>query len=196
MLKKQNSLSSLTNEIKKWIKKSKVTDVVLFGSSVRGKHVPNDLDLCIIISDVQEKESLDLIDSLSRHINSSLKKANIRAQINILTESSFFRRNSLAKTLLVEGFSIKHSSSLAQNIGFEPKAMFFYELEHFKPSERVRFHYLLRGRYGQPGLLKENNAELLKDGLIEVPLSNEDLFEEVLSRWNVKFKVKHILIYS
>lgn len=40
------------SSLKKWIQKEHVLDVILFGSSQRGKLNPADIDLCILISDI------------------------------------------------------------------------------------------------------------------------------------------------
>lgn len=189
MLKKQKLLLSLKKKIKEWIKKEKVIDVVVFGSLMRGKTNPNDIDLCIVLKDEQEKDALDMINSLAKVVdNPSLKP-----QINVLTENAFHGNNSLSKTLLFEGVSIKHNKAVAELHGFKPKVLFFYDIKHFKPSDRVRFHYLLRGRYGKKGVLFETNAELVKDGLIEAPITSEDILKEIFSQWSLQFNTKRII---
>ena len=188
MWKKQKVWLSNKSKIQKWIKENKIKDVVLFGSLVRGKNKPNDLDLCIIIKKEQEEKTMDLIDSLSKACNKEIK-----IQINVLTENDLVKGNSLFKTILIEGFSIKQNKSFADNYGWVPKALFFYDIKKSKASDKVRFHYLLRGRYGQPGLLANNKAELIKDGLIEVPIDSEDLFREVLDSWKINYEVKRVL---
>ena len=188
MWKQQKVWLSNKTKIQNWTKNNKVIDVVLFGSLVRGKNKPNDLDLCIIIKNEQEKKMIDLIDSLAKVCNNEIK-----VQVNALVEDDLVKGNSLFKTILLEGFSIKQNKCFSEAYGFVPKALFFYDIKKFKASDKVRFHYLLRGRYGQTGLLAENKAELIKDGLIEVPISSEDLMREVLDSWKVSYKVKSVL---
>ncbi|MBU2561914.1 MAG: nucleotidyltransferase domain-containing protein [Nanoarchaeota archaeon] len=186
----QKELSSATRAVRKWIKGSKALDVVLFGSAVRGKSIPNDIDLCILIRDDDEKRSLDLVDSLGRATDG----LGFKFHINVLTSGSFLAGNPLAKTLLNEGYSIKKGRMLSAVLGFQNKSLFIYTLKHFSPSGRVKFHYLLKGRYGSEGILKEAEGEFLGTGSILVPTSKEDLLKEVFDKWGVKYRIERMLI--
>jgi len=186
----QKELSSLIKKIKIWIKKHKVIDVILFGSSARGKFKPNDVDLCIIIKDVDEKKSLDLVDSLGKLTN----KLNFKIHINILTSTSFMSENTLARTLINEGYSIKKNKNFSSIFGFESKSLFIYTLKHFSSSKRVKFHYLLKGRYGSKGMLKKVQGNFLGTGSILVPKEKEDLLKEIFDKWDVKYNINRIQI--
>lgn len=180
----------LLKSIKSWVIKNKILDVIIFGSSVREKTKPNDTDLCIVIKNTDERKSLDLIDSLGKLVD----KFNIKSHISILTSDSFITGNTLVKTLLNEGFSIKKNKPLSSIIGFESKSLFAYTLKHFSPSRRVRFHYLLKGRYGSKGILKEVQGVFLGTGSILIPTTKEDLLKEIFDGWDVKYKIHRILI--
>lgn len=110
------------SSLKKWIQKEHVLDVILFGSSQRGKLNPADIDLCILISDIDEKKSLDLVDSLAKITDTE----DIKVQINIMTSRSFATGSGLAKTLLEEGWSIKHNKRFSETFGFHNKSLFIY----------------------------------------------------------------------
>lgn len=176
--------------IRSWLVKNKVLDVILFGSSAREKAKPDDIDLCIIIKPDDENKSLDLTDSLGRLAD----KAGVKSHISILTSDLFVVGNTLVKTLLSEGFSIKKSKPLSSVIGFESKSLFAYSLKHFSPSKRVQFHYLLKGRYGSEGVLKEVRGEFIGTGSILVPTAKEDLLKEIFDRWDVRYRIRRILI--
>lgn len=178
------------SKIKNWIKKERVLDVIVFGSSVRGKSKPRDIDLCILIKDKDEKRSLDLIDSLGGITDSM----GLKAHLNILTSGSFVSGNTLAKTLLNEGFSVKQNRNFASVFGFSSKSLFVYSLKGFSSSKRVKFHYVLKGRYGSPGILKQVSGKFLGTGSIIVPVEKEDLLREVFDKWEVKYKINKVLI--
>lgn len=182
-------ISPIINEIKTWIKREDIIDVILFGSFMRNKKNPNDLDLCIIISQEDEKKSLDLSDSLG----SLLDKTNIKSHISILVSDSLVTGNLLTKTLLSEGYSIKKDKMLSEILGFKNKSLFIYTLKKFSPSERVSFHYLLKGRYGSKGILKEVEGEFIGTGTIMIPTSKEDLLKELFDKWKVDYKISRIL---
>jgi len=174
------------NKIKTWIKKNKVPDVIIFGSYVRYKDNPRDIDLCILIKNEQEKDSLELIELLKNKLDE-------RFQINIITEHELINGNTLSKTLFSEGISIKKNRKFAENIGFKPKSLFKYSLKKFSPSKRVRFHYLLKGRNSE-GILKEVNGSLIGNGVLIIDTEKEDLFKKILKDWNVEFEIIRILI--
>ena len=186
----QKELSLAIKKISQWIIRNNIVDVILFGSSIRGNLSPRDVDLCIIIKDDHEKKSLDLVDSLGK-LTDNFK---LKFHINILMSSSFISGNTLAKTLLNEGRSIKHNKSFSSVFGFENKSLFVYTLKHFSPSKRVRFHYLLKGRYGSKGMLNEAQGKFLGAGSIIVPTEKEDLLKAVFDKWDVKYKINRVLI--
>lgn len=183
-------ISSELKIIKDWIKKNRVFDVILFGSLVRGKSQPNDVDLCVLIRDSDEKKTLELVDSLAQ----ALKESKCKFQINILTLGDFVGGNSMAKTLLNEGVSIRESKKFAQIFGFKNQSLFTYSLKSFKDSERVKLHYLLNGRNGSQGVLKEIKGRLVGKGVIIVPTENEDILKEVFDRWKVSYKIERALV--
>lgn len=186
----QKEISLILKKSKIWIKKNNALDIILFGSLVRGKIKPNDIDLCIIIHDKDEDKSIDLVESL----HDELKNIKAKIQINIITENSFLSGNTLTKTLLIEGYSIKKEKSFSSNFGFESKSLFVYSLADFTPSKRVRFHYLLKGRYGLKGILNETEGEFLGQGVINIPSTKEDILKEVFDTWKIKYKIMRTLI--
>ncbi len=191
MLNKQKDWSGAIKAIKVWLKSEQVVDVIIFGSSVRGKSTPRDIDLCIILHDHQEKKALDLIHSLSQKID----KKGVKFQINILTEKTFFSgENSLVKTLFQEGFSVIKNKPFATLYGLSSQSLLVYSLVGFSGSQRVRFHYLLRGRSGQPGILSKLHSELVNDGVISVPTEYEDEWREIFQQWGVQYQVRRMLL--
>ncbi len=175
--------------IKEWIKENKVLDVVVFGSFVRSKMTPNDIDLCIIINERDEGKSLDFVSSLSKDIDS----IGLKFQINVLTERDFILGKSLlAHTLLSEGISI-NGFSISKLLGYDQFSLFTYSLRHFSSSKRVRFHYLLAGRDGG-GILKEIGGKIVGGGAILAPTCKEDFLSEIFKMWDVDFSVKRVLI--
>ncbi len=186
----QKKLSSIMKKITTWIKKNKVIDVILFGSYVRSKSKPRDIDLCIIIKDEDEKKTLDLVDSLAQITKNPL----IKFQINILSSSAFIKGDTLAKTLINEGQSISKKIKLSEILGFKANSLFVYTLKHFSSSKRVKFHYLLKGRYGAKGILKEVSGNFLGTGSIIIPIEKEDLLKEIFDKWDVEYKVQRMLL--
>lgn len=193
MWKKPKEWSLIKKKIKSWIRKNKVVDVIVFGSYVRSKYKPNDIDLMIVVHDAQEKQTFDLIDSLSKIVD----KFGHNFQINSMTEKGFIRGDStLVKTLLAEGVSMLKNRKISELYGYKAYSLFNYTLKGFRPSKRVRFHYLLRGRNHEKGILDEVGGEIIGSGVIKVPTSQEDLMKEIFKKWNVNFKTQRALFES
>ena len=188
----QKEVYSANKLIKVWITTKKVLDVILFGSSIREKSKPKDIDLCILISDIDEEKSMDLVDSLGK----SLGNLNLSFHINILTSSSFVKGDTLVNTLLSEGYSIKKGEMFSSVFGYTNKSLFIYSLKKFTPSKRVKVHYMLRGRYGSKGILAEVNGNFLGTGSIIVPTEKEDLLKEIFDKWDVEYKIERILLVN
>lgn len=191
MLKELKELSLAKKEIKKYIIKEKIIDAIIFGSVMRGKEKPRDVDLCIIINEKDELKGLDLIDSLSK-ITDKYKK--FKFQINLLTEKQFIDGNTLTNTLIKEGFSIKKDKKIAEVFGFECDSLFIYSLNKFSNTKRVKFHYVLKGRYNKKGILDDLKGKFLGTGTIILPSENEEKLKEVFEKWGVNYKIKTILI--
>ena len=177
-------------KIKPWIAKNKVVDVIIFGSSQRGNIKPKDIDLCIILKEEQEQQSINLIYSLAKITDVFAFKT----QINALTTVAFISGNTLARTLLMEGYSIKHDKKFCAQFGFENKSLFVYTLKHFSSVERVKFHYALKGRYGSKGILKQAEGMFMGTGTIILPTNKEEILKEFLDKWDVKYTLYKTLM--
>jgi len=177
-------------KIKSWSMSNKVLDVVLFGSAARGKSVPKDVDICILINDKDEKKSLDLVDSLGL-VTDKFKN---KFHVSIVQASDFIAGTGLSKILLLEGYSICRSKPFSEELGFKNVSLFVYTLKSFSKSRRVQFHYLLKGRGSSKGLLAEVGAKFISDGIIEINIEKEDLLREVFDQWEVKYSIRRGLL--
>ncbi|MDO8643219.1 MAG: nucleotidyltransferase domain-containing protein [Candidatus Woesearchaeota archaeon] len=181
-------LAPLFKKIERWMVHEKALDVILFGSAARGKMQPQDIDLCILISDTDEEKSIELVDSLGK-----ITEKDVKTHITILTATALVKGNTLTRTLLSEGVSIKHKTDFSRRGGYEKKTLFVYSLKHFSASQRVRFHYLLRGRYGMRGILAEVEGKLMGTGTMAVPTEKEDILKEVFDQWKVPYTMHRVL---
>ena len=173
----QSRLKALHKKHKKII-----FDIVLFGSSMRGKYKPEDTDIAIIF---REKISNDKIHS----ITGSLK--NYHAEYLFLDE---LYSEPLWQTLLSEGFSISKKKFLHEIFGMKSWFLFTYDLSSFPKTEKSKFSHAIFGRKIETGLLKELGGKPLGRGSLIVPVQNADKMREILDRWKVNYNVKKIFI--
>ncbi len=183
MLSKE--LRKLQNNSKALLKKNKkiIFDIVLFGSSVRGKYAPEDVDVAVIFREKIPRQKID-------PILSQLK--NFHAEYFFLDE---IYSEPVWSTLISEGFSLTKNKFLHEIVGMKSWFLFKYSLENLNPSEKMKFFHAVFGRTKGAGLLKELGGRSLGRGAIIVPLGNVDKMREILDRWKVNYNVEKILIF-
>jgi len=167
-------LPKIKNKLKELINDKNVYDVVLFGSSVKGKNIPRDIDIAII----SEK---DVEDIKGFHVS----RLNIR---------DFSKPVSLVKTLLREGYSLKKNMAFAEVYGFKNKCLFKYDLRGLSSSEKVKVVKFLRGKTGESGLVLEKGGEWLNNQVFFSPVIFESIFERFFLNNKIKFKKYFVLI--
>ncbi len=183
---------------KLWLKKltlrhsKNVFDIVQFGSSVEEGKTPNDVDIAVIFNKITLKEQLEEAQEIKKQLEKFLE---LPIHINSFDFYSLFDSSNFAKeSILFSGKSIIHGDDFAKRFGFSPKTQIYYSLEKLKKKDKIRFNYMLNGRGGEYGLLREHKGKLLKPGLIEINPESENIFVSSIKEFKVDFKVKKVLI--
>src|SRR3989344_1473750 len=183
---------------KLWLKKptlnysKNVLDIVQFGSSVEDGKIPNDIDIAVIFNKIPLKEQIDGAQEIKRQLEKHLE---IPIHINSFDFYSLFDSSNFAKeSILFSGKSIIHGDDFAKRFGFSPKIQIYYSLKKMKKKDKVRFNYMLSGKGGEYGLLREHKGELLKPGLIEINPESENVFVNSIKEFKVDFKVKSVML--
>lgn len=181
----------LKNRIKKIISLHKeVDDVVLFGSIIRGKEKPNDIDILVIF-----KEKID------KEIELSIRKISEKEFTNVsiisktqktVIESSFDARESI----LFEGRSLLTGQTLAEKYGFSSLGMFKYNFSGWSNGKKTKFYYALNGRGNDKGISQKLHCIKFSDRVILVPLDRIEQFREFLNSWEIEFKYIPLIIPS
>jgi len=170
-------LSSAKNKLGKYLKNKNILDIILFGSSAKGKFSPNDIDAAII----SEQEIKINIENF---------------HISLLKPRDFFvNPPPIINTLLREGYSLRNNKSLSETYNFSNKCLFVYGLSGLKPSSKVKIVNVLRGKDKRKGLVDEARGEWLANQVFIVPVEKEDIFEKFFINFKIKFKKSYILIH-
>lgn len=169
-------LSLIKSRLKKQLRDKEIIDVILFGSAVKGKALPSDVDIAVV---TKKDFKLDLQGF----------------HISVLKPEDFFSAPSLINTLLREGYSLKKDLSFSQIYKFSSRALFRYELVGLKPSIKVKIVNVLRGINEEKGLVKENGGEWLARQVFFVPVEREQVIEKFFLNFKVKFSKFFILIH-
>jgi len=72
-------------------------------------------------------------------------------------------------------------------------SLYIYSTKHMNGSEKVKFHYSLKGR-NKPGILEEINARHIASTVVVVPRSRETELEVFFNKWSIPFTKE--LIYT
>ena len=183
-------LKNLRRHLESEIGKDSIFDIILYGSSVKGKPSPGDIDVLIIYLKGSLRERLDK----TQNIKISLRKffqQNIDIKQILLNE--LFSPNFFARTgVLLEGISVRSGKHFSENLGFRPYTLFSWTLSGLTHSEKIRFNYILAGR-GMQGILKELGGVRLASGAVKIPISNSAVFEEILKTNKVPYSKKNML---
>ena len=171
------NLSLIRNKLKRYLKDKDILDIIVFGSAVKGRALPKDIDIAII---GDNKKNL----VLSGFHVSMLKP-----------EDFFVKIPSLVNTILREGYSLKNKRAFSQNYKFESRIMFKYGLAGLNASTKVKVVSFLRGKGKEKGFVKENNGEWLVNQVFFVPIERGYVFEKFFLNFNVKFKKYYILMH-
>ncbi len=180
LLKNNKFSSSIKNFYKE--NKNKILDVLLFGSAVKGKEKPTDIDLLIVYK--TEKE-----DSETSHdLRVLLKKQGFNVSITSKTYISLFNPAFIAREVfLSEAYSFVLNNSISRGLGYEPLMLFRYELKGMSKSDRMRFYYSLYGRKESTGILENFKARKFSDTIIASPIENAEKMKEFLQYWKIEF---------
>ena len=180
-----NYLSKKTiSDIKKIFKENKeLLDIVLFGSTTKGKEKPADIDILIIY---KEKENLNLNNKIKLLTNAS---------ITSITYEKLFNQSFLAREgFLLNGISIINNKSISESLGFDSKILIKYELKGLNKSNRMRFYYALYGRDYKSGMIKLLKAIKFSDSIIIIDSEEEYPTKEFMDSWKLEYISFPILI--
>jgi predicted nucleotidyltransferase len=178
-------LSKSTNYLKK---DKTIFDVVLYGSSVKGKDDFNDIDIALIFNQGTLKERLEKIQELKKNLSVD-KKLDIQSFLLIdLFSKNFFGRSGI----FLEGVSLFDEKPFSKKIGYKSYSIFNYNLKDKTHTEKVKFNYLLAGRNTE-GIIKMMEGKHFSSGVIQIPIKNSLKFEEILINNKIDYAKNNIL---
>jgi len=182
----------MLKELKRCLKIEKkdenIFDIVIYGSSVKGKSRPGDTDVLVIFRSGSLKDRLNRIQEIKKKIN-----PNHKIDIKCVLWDELFQPEFFARTgIFLEGVSVFDDKNFSRKIGFEGSVRFLYDLKDKTHSEKVKFNYVLSGR-NTKGLVETLDGRHLAPGVVEIPTANSLEFEEVLKRYSINFKKQSVL---
>ena len=178
----------LKNELNKFIKTTEIKDILVFGSLIKGKEKPNDVDILVIFKKrVIKDQEYQIKKILTRHYNNI---SIISKTKKTITEASFDARESI----LFEAFSLLTKKNIAEEYGFLSFGLFKYNFSNWDKLQKTKFYYALNGRGSEEGIFQQLNSIKLSDQTILIPLNKIDNFKEFLDSWKLDYKYIPIMI--
>ena len=182
MLKNSKKYSKLKNEWKNW---KEVVDILIFGSSVRGKSVPADIDVCIVFRNAVEINILKKVQNILGE----------KYHVSALTVDNFFTKpHTLAATMLLEGKSILSGRKFSDTFSARPWILYSYDISKEPAATKVRFVYLLRGRNKSQGIVESWKGQFIAHNVFIIPLEKDSDAQEVFNTWKIKHSRRRIMM--
>ena len=182
MQSKNTKLSNASKKISK--KHDEIEDIVLFGSVMRGKEKPNDIDIAIIfrnnVKKEIEKEFRDLLDEKNMQVVSTTRED--------LDKERFIAKEGL----YLEGVSLITGEKLSSSLGFESYGIIKYDISKLKGSKRTKFYHAIHGRKSI-GLLKRTGAKKFSDNMIICKYANIENLKEFFENQEISHVIFPIL---
>lgn len=166
-----------------------LVDIFLFGSSLKGKRRPGDIDAIALF---REKD-YERIENILYGIKKSAEREKIKLHIEPLIVDRMLSEP-VYLSILHEGFSIRYGKKVSHLMGLKAAVIFSYSLEGKTSSEKVRFSYALYGRKPGEGFAKAIGAEDVGRGALMVPVSKAEAAKEFFGVWSVKFRERRVWI--
>lgn len=167
-----------------------VFDIVQFGSSVIEGKEARDVDIAVIFKKIPIKEQLIQAQQIKRQIQAFTDK---EVHINSFDLISLFESSNFSREgILFYGISLVNEQHFSKKLGMTPRLQIYYSLKNLEKKVKIRFNYLLNGRGGKYGLLREYSGKLVKPGLVEISPRHEEIFKKAMSEITSDFSIKKI----
>ena len=181
--------TKLINELKKKAKQyPAIEDIILFGSFVRGKTKPQDVDVLLIFQIVVDKEVEYTIRKVLEKFYPNLSL--LSKTIKTVQDPAFDARESI----LFEGISLLDGVYYCSKYGFSARGMFRYEFKNWSSLQRTKFYHAFNGRRSTKGIVDRTQSIKLSDKVVLVPVENIELFKEFLESWGLEYRYIPLLL--
>jgi predicted nucleotidyltransferase len=165
-----------------------VSDIIIFGSLMRGKEKPTDIDVVVVFFNNVNKDIEYLFKKQAEKLISNISL--ISKTNDSIQDDSFDARDGI----FFEGFSLIRECFLSSEKGYTSFGMFTYQTKKLKNTDRTKFSYALHGRNGSNGVLSSLLGFRLSDNVLLFPLENISRAEDFFSYWKIDYKFIPVLI--
>jgi len=159
----------LKGDLRKLLKKYKdIEDFYIFGSFIKGKFKPKDIDIALITNKKDFNLLSNVLKELGEHPNLHIEMFLFK---EIFTEPIW-------KSLLSEGFSIRKNDYLRNLMKIRSGILYKYDLKKLNRSEKTMFNRAFIGE------IKITHGNRISAGSVIIPIEQEKEFDDFLDDWN------------
>lgn len=167
-------MAELKKNLRKILKKyNLIKDIIIFGSFVKGRDNPKDIDLAFILIE----KDIKLVNLIKKELITD------KAHLEFIDIGDIYY-NSLFLSLINEGLSIKENKFLRDILKIRPMRLYSYDLKHLNKSKKTIFGMALKDS------LKKMKGEKVSTGAVLIPINQTSYFEDFLDVWGMKYKTR------
>jgi predicted nucleotidyltransferase len=170
--------------------KDEIKDIILFGSILRGKIEPTDIDILMVFN---KKINKDIEYEFKKSTDKYFNNISIISKTDAgIYDESFSAR----EAILSEGYSLIKGQFISEKNGFSSYGLFIYQTKSLNNADKTMFYYSLNGRRGSKGVIESFDSIKISDNVLAVPLVNVEKAKDFFNQWNLEFTYIPSLIPS
>src|SRR3989338_5511034 len=184
-------MKKLKTSLKSFLRKeSFLADLILFGSGLKGKVKPGDIDLIALFRD----HNAERIEEIVYKIRKEGEDLALDLHVEPIVVDQMFDQK-VYPLLLHEGFSIRCSEFIHKKLNFQPLVLVTYRLAGKSLSDKVRFSYALYGRVRGGGLLGKIHGERVGKGSILIPIAQQETIRFFFKQCGINHKEQRLFLF-
>lgn len=170
-------LKKLSQKLKQLLPNYKlIEDIIIFGSLVREKTHPKDVDIALLVHERDEEQ----LEKIEKELRSLLE--GFKIDITILTVKEVY--SPLWLSIMKEGYSVSNEEFLPTLYGIKPEKLYKYSIKMLTPVQKVQFDR------GMRKMIEDLSGIRLTRTVILIPFQKSKRFEEFLKTWKIEFETQ------
>jgi len=170
-------LKSLTLKLKPLLQKyNALRDIIIFGSLVREKSHPKDIDIAVLVCEKDEA----MLEKIENEIKDSFVELEI--DITVLAIKDIY--SPVWLSIISEGWSVAREEFLPALYNISPSKLYKYSIRMLTPVQKVQFDRGLKAMIDDLGGVRMTRTVVL------IPLQKSEPFEEFLRTWKIDFETR------
>lgn len=153
-----------------------IEDIIIFGSLVREKTHPKDVDIALLVHE-RDEGPLEKIEDELRSLFEGFK-----IDITILTVKEVY--SPLWLSIMKEGYSVSNEEFLPILYDIKPEKLYKYSIKMLTPVQKVQFDR------GMRRMVEDLSGVRLTRTVILIPFQKSERFEEFLKTWKIEFETQ------